>query len=322
MGRLAIVIPSVGSVEALEGTLLSVLENRPAGSEVIVVHARPYDDPYQLEGEVRLIKAPARSSLVDCANLGFRESTADVVHLLAAGCRVENGWTDGVMKHFSDPRVAVVAPMLLDDREPTHALAASVSYGIGGTRKSVMRLVADVRDAGVSPILAASVVAVFYNRVTLSTVGYLSTEVGADLADIDLGLLLRHAGFTSIIDPGLRVRAPDGPLEQLSAFRSAMHAERLFWRNAPLLGWLKSLAAHPWAVAGDIASHTPSLLPNLAGRMIGAAMIGTARRHYQRLMDLRNMAPLPATVATRLVRMDRPHDGSATRKTSQPVRAA
>ena len=323
MSRLAIVIPSIGSVENLEGTLLSVLESRPSRTEIVVVHAHDYDDPYHLQGEVRLIQAPARSSFVTCANLGIRETSSDVVHLLAAGCQVRDGWTDGAIRHFSDPRVAVVAPLLIDVLEPTHAVSTGLSYGIGGVRRSNHSFVADVYDAGVSPILAASLQAVFYNRLTLSTVGLLSPEVGADLADIDLGLLLRHAGFVSLYDPRLQVRAPNKPLEALSAFQQAVAAERLFWRNAPLVGWVRSLLAHPFALAAEAASQFPklSMLSRLCGRAMGAAMIGSARRHHQRSQDLCNAAPVLANRSSRQVRIDQAHLRQTSRNAAEEVRA-
>ena len=46
--RLSIVIPSVHGAQALEETLLSVLENRPEQCEVIVALACEYDDPWNL----------------------------------------------------------------------------------------------------------------------------------------------------------------------------------------------------------------------------------------------------------------------------------
>ena len=53
MARLAIVITDGGSIESLESTLVSVLENRPPDCEVLVALAGPYADPYELSGEVR-----------------------------------------------------------------------------------------------------------------------------------------------------------------------------------------------------------------------------------------------------------------------------
>jgi GT2 family glycosyltransferase len=323
VSRLAIVIPSVGSVEDLERTLLAVLENRPSRTEIVVVHAHDYQDPYQLQGEVRLLKAPARSCFAACANLGIRETSADVVHLLAAGCQVREGWTEGALRHFRDPRVAVVAPLLIDLAEPTHAVATSVSYGVGGVKRTANAFVADVYDTGVSPILAASLKAVFYNRHTLSSAGYLSTEVGADLADVDLGLLLKHAGYLSIFDPKLQVRTTSGPLEQRNALSRALAAERLFWRNTPAVGWVRSLVAHPLAVAADLASDflKPAMAAKMCGRMLGLCLAFSARRHHQRLQDLQDAAPVLAKPeGDRQVRIDAPHLRNVTRTPNEEVR--
>jgi hypothetical protein len=285
---------------------------------VIVVHAHPYSDPYQLQGEVRLIQAPAKANYVACANRGLRESTAEVVHLLAAGCQVREGWTEGALRHFTDPRVAVVAPLLLDRDEPTHAVAAGLQYLAGGVRRSGARFVADVHEAGVSPILAAGLAAVFYNRVTLNAVGMLGTDVGVELADVQLGLLLRQAGYLSLVDPRLQVRVPTAPLEDLGAFRRGMYAERMFWQHAAVVGWFRSLLAHPLAVARNVLSERPRrhVLAALAGRAAGMLMFGAIRRRQQALRQLRNLAPVSVESAPQTLRIDRSHEPPATRNRS------
>ena len=66
MPRLSIVIPVLGDPQQLDDTLLSVLENRPANCEILVVHNQPYHDPYNLSDEVRFVEAergPARSNV-------------------------------------------------------------------------------------------------------------------------------------------------------------------------------------------------------------------------------------------------------------------
>lgn len=312
----------------LESTLLSVLENRPAHCEVIVVHAHPYQDPYQLNGEVRFIHAPRRSGYVGCANLGLRESTADVVHVLSAGCRVNEGWTSGVLRHFNDPRVAVVAPVMINEREPFRAVAAALSYGVGGVRRSTPRSVDEAQSAGVSPVFAASLAAVFYNRMTLASMGYLSAEVGADLADVDLGLLLQHAGFVSLVEPRSRVLASDQPLEATSAFARSLRAERLFWRNAPLVGWFRALVAHLPVVASALGHQLPgwSVFSALSGHFAGMLPWGSYRRHHQRLDDLKKSAPVADTAndGKRQFRIDRPHDSGTTpvKKSASRAQAA
>ena len=62
MTRLSIIIPVLGHSTRLDDTLVSVLENRPANCEIIVVHTEPYDDPYDLAGEVRFLEARAGPS--------------------------------------------------------------------------------------------------------------------------------------------------------------------------------------------------------------------------------------------------------------------
>ena len=61
MPRLAIVITAVGSVESVERTLVSVLENRPTDCEVFVALNQPYSDPYDLKDEVRFVQNDSRS---------------------------------------------------------------------------------------------------------------------------------------------------------------------------------------------------------------------------------------------------------------------
>ena len=56
--RLSIVIPMTTGAGDLEDTLVSVLENRPDESEIVVVLARPYADPWNLRDEVRFVQAP------------------------------------------------------------------------------------------------------------------------------------------------------------------------------------------------------------------------------------------------------------------------
>ncbi len=68
MPRLAIIISAVGSVESWEGTLVSVLENRPADCEIIVALSQPYADPYDLKDEVRFVAPLGRGSATATIN--------------------------------------------------------------------------------------------------------------------------------------------------------------------------------------------------------------------------------------------------------------
>ncbi len=67
----------MGDQQRFEDTLVSVLENQPERSEVVVVTRGPYDDPYDLRREVGIVEAPrARAfwsvSLPDWVAAGLR----------------------------------------------------------------------------------------------------------------------------------------------------------------------------------------------------------------------------------------------------------
>jgi hypothetical protein len=309
VGRLAILIPSVGSVEALETTLVAVLQNRPPKCDVIVVHAHPYDDPYELADEVQFVAAPASASYLNCVERGLQLATGSVIHVLAAGCNVNEGWTDGVLRHFNDPRVAAVAPLLLAPHNCTTAIAADVNYLAGGMRSAQNRPVDQMQSNGVSPVLAASPLAAFYNRYVLETIGPMAVELGLDGADVDLGLRLKHAGFQTLVDPRCQVTLPERSPEKVSAFEQAMRAERLFWRNAPLAGWGRALVTHPLAVLASVVTSLPfpSAVARLAGHIVGLTSLPAARRYHRRLADLHNSAPQPVHQPKTLLRMDRAH---------------
>ena len=57
--RLSIIIPCLGGGAEFDGTLVSVLQNRPADCEVIVAHTDDYGDPYALRGEVEFVHGSA-----------------------------------------------------------------------------------------------------------------------------------------------------------------------------------------------------------------------------------------------------------------------
>ena len=55
MPRLSIVVFCFHDTQLLEETLVSVLQNRPDNSEVLVMHDGTYEDPYDLADELSLI---------------------------------------------------------------------------------------------------------------------------------------------------------------------------------------------------------------------------------------------------------------------------
>ena len=113
MPRLTIVIPCLGGAAEFDGTLVSVLQHRPADCEIVVVHREAYDDPYDLAGEVRFIEQGEARSLAALANVGLAAAQGDVLHLLACGLEATEGWTDAPLAILEDEEIAAVAPAIV-----------------------------------------------------------------------------------------------------------------------------------------------------------------------------------------------------------------
>lgn len=284
--RLSIIIPYTGNAKLLEETLLSVLEHRPRRCEILVVLGRPYDDPYKLTDEVRFIEAPRRSGPVRCVNLGIRQSSSSVVHVLACGATVRPTWADAAIAHFADSRVGAVAPLVVEADCATRVVAAGVVYRPGGSLRALAagkssQTVSENRQAG----LAAHHAAVFYRRSALELIGPLRVELGRRLAGVDAALSLELAGMETVLEPSCRVGVLSAADAPAGAFSEALHAERLYWRWAPYGGWLRSLASHGVVVAAECLRNgaSLSLVSGLAARTLGCCRVGTHRAHYRRL---------------------------------------
>ncbi len=132
MARLAIIIPYLGDVSALENTLASVLANRPEDTEIFVILLRPYEDPYDVKSEVGLIDGDPRGGVVGAVNLGIQLASASLIHVLLCGTEVQEGWTEAAIARLANPRIAAVAPLVLDGDVPGRIVAAGLAYHIGG----------------------------------------------------------------------------------------------------------------------------------------------------------------------------------------------
>jgi hypothetical protein len=282
--KLSIIVPVLGRLEHQENTLVSVLQNRPDDTEVLVVLNRPYADPYDLAGEVRFLQARRRAGLVECLNLAIRECQAPLVHVLACGVEAVEGWTASPLRHFRDPQVAAVAPLLLSTDEPRHIVAAGVGYSRGGA----LRLVGQGRAEGTlgpwtSQMLGPSLLAGFYRKAAIEAAGGFDASLGR-AADIDLAMRLRASGHRLLLDPQSKMQVTaDCPLAA-RGFRAGLEAERLFLRHVPEGRWIGALAAHLGVMAGDFfrALPGPAGITTLLGRAAAwLAFSGNRRRHRE-----------------------------------------
>ncbi|MDX1944841.1 MAG: glycosyltransferase family 2 protein [Pirellulaceae bacterium] len=294
MPRLSILIPCLGGAAEFDGTLVSVLQNRPAGCEILVVHTEPYDDPYNLAGEVRFVRASGRT-VVELVNEGTQAAKGEVLNILACGLEVSENWTTPALAHFADDEVAAVAPTLLDrDRQP---LAAGVRWTLGGARKLAVARSFQV----VAPLLAAG----FWRRSAVLAHGGFEATLGDDLADVGLGLALRELGLKTVCEPKSQLTAiiDPLPLHRANSLHQGQRAERLFWRFAAHAGLGLALASHPFTILADLLSRLPTAgaLLNPLGRLLACCEFGAQGRylsHLNRCAErLSGDSSTPATVS-------------------------
>ncbi len=279
MPRLSIVIPFLGNPALLETSLVSVLENRPDDCEIVVVRSAVYDDPYGLEDEVCYLEAPGAGPATSF-NLGVEASRGQIVHLLACGVEVSPGWTDAVLSHFDDPRVAAVAPMVLTAEPSPCVAAAGIAYHRSGTSRVLGQGAPADSVVGGRAVLGPDASAGFYRKSTLEVIGGLAVGLGVASANLDLALQIQALGLETVLEPASRVIRHPEANRAAGSFRQALEAERLFWRWAASLGWLSSVTMHAMVLVGECCCSLPrpAAFLRVAGRLVGWATAGSARR--------------------------------------------
>lgn len=297
--RLSIVIPAVHGAQALEDTLLSVLENRPEQCEVIVALACEYDDPWNLREEVTFVRAPEGASTIGCINLGISSASGEIIHVLSAGWKATPGWTDPAMERFADPEIAAVIPLTVSEDDPQRVVALGMTYSRGGRRRrrvpaasrasltAVNLSIAAINRPRRGRIMGPLIDAGFWRAEALASAGPgFAVCCGPEMADADLAVALAAAGGQTRVEPGSQVIA--GPMTtDLGRFREGLHAERLFWRSVTGGRMLPMLVAHLFTVLRHALATLPlGTVPMLAGRLIAAVQFGSYGSRYRQLRSL------------------------------------
>jgi hypothetical protein len=297
--RLSIIIPLLGNAERMETGLVSVLANRPADCEVLLVLNGEYANAYELDDEVRFIEAPRGATWVQSVNLGIQHATGEIVHLLAPGVEVTEGWTEPAMAHFADPRVAAVSPVVMDARKPQRMLAAGVAFRRGARRIAKS-------DAAIGPTLAAA----FYRRRAVSALGGFAKCMGDRYADADFALRLRYLGCETASEPRTIVSAQSVKVPR-SAFRDGLCSERLFLRHIAAAGGSGAILVRPLVMLCGLLLrlwYPPRALLHLTGRLVAwlefPLHIGLRRRVVRLAQRPGEGKPAPRPAG---VRVDRSH---------------
>ena len=269
MPRLSILVPYWGANELFEATLASVLQNRPDACEVLVVHAGPYSDPWNLTDEVEFIEQRADASLVDLLNAGLESARAELLHVLLGGVEVGDDWTAPVLRHLDDPSVAAISPLVCDRGELSRVVSRGVAMSTGGRRVTVGAGESTSDASGAPGVLGPSLRAAFYRTDTLLDLGGFEPTVGERFIDVDLALTMSAVGLRCVHEPRSKVTsAPER--EPAYSFRDGRGAERLFWRHIGHRGWFSSLLAHPLTALTGALGDLPH--PGAVTQLIGRAV--------------------------------------------------
>jgi hypothetical protein len=278
--RLSIIVPLMGNLKRLEDTLVSVLENQPERSEIVVVLNAPYDDPYELRGEVKFVEAPPGADLIDSFVCGLAASVAPIVHTIAAGFEATAGWADVAMSRFTETDVSAVAPLVVDRENPDRILSAGLRWTTAG---SIRRIAAGRRldrfSAGDDRLCGPELGMSFYRRDVLESLEKLQ-HYGSDLITaLDLSLAMRKAGYRSVHEPRCVITSTRELLASGGSWREGVANEQLFRRWSTVPGWRRSWAAHVAMLGMECLQLPlrPSMLARFAGRMYAALGLGAPR---------------------------------------------
>jgi hypothetical protein len=317
--RLAIVIPAIGPIDALENSLVSVLEHRPDSCQIVVVLNQPYADPYELAGEVTFVQAPARAGLVDCANLGLAAAQADVVHLLMAGCEVAEGWSDRALARFDDAAVAAVVPLVLGKSGRQELVCRGIDLLPGGVRRLHSGEPPEAGAPHKNVVWGPALFAAFYRAAAVRSVGGLSAAVGDELADADLACSLFRCGYAVAWEPNSQVFASVPLLPACGGrLRRSWHSQRLFGRTLGAFGAARSIVALAAVVWHEFirALPGPAALGLILARLLASCDVGQYYRHQLRFKGAEAAAQAPPARQWGNRRLDRSH---GTTRRAEPV---
>jgi hypothetical protein len=259
----------MGNLQRFEDTLVSVLENQPERSEVVVVTNQPYDDPYELHREVAFVEAPASASLLECFAVGLTASRAPIVHLIA-GVEATPGWADAALARFDDRDVAAVAPLVADRFQQHIILSAGVRYTRGGAISSI-GAGQNVEGFAVDEHLlsGAELVAAFYRREALIAVESLPDYGCEQVAAVELAFAVESFGYRSVSEPECLMLANRRQFVRRGGWRTGVASEQLYRRWSAARDTRRSRLAHAALLAAETIQIPlrPWLLGRLAGRL-------------------------------------------------------
>ena len=260
-------------------TIIIPVRNNPAGlsrlleavrgHKVIVVDDGSTVPVHSPRGEVTVLRHDTSRGPAAARNAGIRIATTEFVAFLDSDVIPREGWLHGMLGHFDDPTVALVAPRIVAFDPDSTALARyehSRSSLDLGRRESRVR--------------AGSMVSYVPSAAMLVRRGVIADEGGFDetmtvAEDVDLCWRLERAGWSLRYEPAAEV-AHDHRI----TFREWFGRRRFYGTGAALLaqrhaGAVAPLAMPVWTAAA-VGALTTLTRPGLAGAAVSMA-IATVR---------------------------------------------
>ena len=271
--RLSIIVPIDGDLAAFESTLISVLENQPAGSEILVPHDGSYDDPFDLCGEVRFVECDS-SKVSDLVASAATQANGRFVHVLAHGLRATCGWTDSVLECFDHFDTGVVTP-LIRSAKTGRILAAGWRDGSTGLCQSVGQGL-EAADTRWRP--GAYLQASFWRRDVLRSMNRSFTGSDSLEASVAYHHLLRNAGWRTelAVESTVCCDLEQIPWDQ-SSFQRGLRLRAI--RNHFVSGsWKQSI------LCGGIAVAASLLRPKSLAESFGQVFAPLAAKKIARLV--------------------------------------
>ena len=215
--QLSIVVPVHGDAAAFESTLISVLENQPAASEVIVSHDGSYDDPFDLGEEVRFVSADS-GKYRDLVSTAAHQARGRFVHLLSDGLQATEGWTEHAVHALDHFDTAAVAPVIRSKHDQK-IMAAGWSNGIARLGKPSTKLPLKSKQA--TQVVGAYLQASFWRRDVLRSLSAAFDGHEVFEASMVYHYLLRKAGWRTdlVADSSVLCEFESLPWERVSLRR-------------------------------------------------------------------------------------------------------
>lgn len=292
MNRLSIVVPvQADDISAFEDTLASVLRNRPARTQIVVMHDGSYPDPHDLHSMgVHVVHVAGALGYDELFFASLSHCSAGVVHWLRPGVTVDEGWCESAIDQFDNPQVASVTPLLVSEKHPDRVLTAGITCDRGYRVKLVgtgSRFAGNARWTPLGPAAWAA----FYRRSCLRMVAGALTPLAGANGDLEIALSFRAVGWLNVLDPNsvVTMERPEMLVRDYQAV-SGSQSQRILWRHHPgSLG--ESLQTSLSAVLTEVIAGLVSPRRGWHGlqRLLATTQIGDRARHRATLAALRQI---------------------------------